>query len=82
MENWVLVSILNFCCEDWESSVNLLSNGTVQSQTPENLVKLFTMVKSEHTLLANEMNQLASARGNQGVIDGLIANNCDNHLNT
>ena len=41
-----------------------------------------TMVKSEHTLLANEMNQLISAGGNQGVIDGLIANNCDNHLNT
>ena len=82
MENWVLDLILNFCCEDWESSVNLLSNGTVHSQTPENLVKLSTMVKSEHTLLANEMNQLASARGNQGVIDGLIAKNCDNHLNT
>ena len=42
------------------------------------------MVKSEHTLLANEMNQLISAGGNQGqgIIDGLIANNRDNHLNT
>ena len=40
------------------------------------------MVKDEHTLLANEMNQLISPGGNQGVIDGLISNNSDNHLNT
>lgn len=80
MENWVLDLILNSRRKDWESGVNLLSNGTAHSQTPQNLLKLSTTVKSEHTLLANEMNQLISAGENQGVIDGLIANNCDNNF--